>query len=198
MSQHDHGVAPGIALPDRNLVLNRSRGVDFLDIAALSLNGTALVASAAEINRVADASARIVAVTAGTLLVTEALHDGKIITLDNADGIIITMPEATGSGMVIDMIVITTFTSDTTIVLPDIVNADLQGFAVIGDTDLDTVESVFFPAAGDDLVTFNGGTTGGLVGTRIKYIDLATDLWQVEIIDKIGAATQGTPFTSTA
>lgn len=151
----------------------------------------------AELNRVVDVSARIVTATAATLLVTELLHDSKVITLDRTDGTTITMPEATGSGSVFEFLVITTMTTDTTFILPDVVNTDLQGFAVIGDTDDATTESQFIPAATHDLVTLNGGTTGGLLGTRIKYTDIATDLWHVEIYDRTGAATQASPFTST-
>ena len=159
------------------------------------MNG--VTATTVELNRAADVSTRIVTATAATLLVTEALHDGKIITLDRVGGTVITMPEATGSGMVIEFLVITTMTTDTTIVLPDTVNTDLQGFAVISDDADNTTESQFIPAATEDLVTLNGGTTGGLLGTRIKYIDIATDLWHVEIYDRTGAATQATPFSST-
>ena len=164
---------------------------------AFKLAGTTVSATAVELNRAADVSTRIVTATAATLLVTEALHDGKIITLDRVGGTVITMPEATGSGMVIEFLVITTMTTDTTIVLPDTVNTDLQGFAVISDDADNTTESQFIPAATEDLVTLNGGTTGGLLGTRIKYIDIATDLWHVEIYDRTGAATQATPFSST-
>ena len=160
------------------------------------LAGTAMTATAAELNRSADVSARIVPVTAATLLVTEALHEGKIITLDRIGGTVITMPEATGSGMVIEFLVITTMTTDTTFVLPDLVNTDLQGGAIISDS-ADATLSTFAPAATHDLVTLNGGTTGGLVGTRIQYIDIATDLWSVQITDHVGAATQATPFSST-
>ncbi len=171
--------------------------LDNLDVTALSIGGTLIDATALEINRAADVSSRIVDLTAATLTVTEALHDGRIILSDLADGHIITMPEATGSGMVIQILVKTTYTSDTTIVLPDTVNTDLQGFALISDSAADTVHSIFTPAATHDLVTLNGGTTGGLLGTTIKYVDIATDLWQVEIIDGTGAATQATPFSST-
>lgn len=163
---------------------------------AFKLAGTTVSATAVELNRVADVSTRIVTATAATLLVTEALHDGKIITLDRVGGTVITMPEATGSGMVIEFLVITTMTTDTTIVLPDTVNTDLQGGAIISDS-ADATLSTFAPAATHDLVTLNGGTTGGLVGTRIQYIDIALDLWSVQITDHVGAATQATPFSST-
>ena len=163
---------------------------------AFKLAGTTVSATAAELNRAADVSTRIVTATAATLLVTEALHDGKVITLDRVGGTVITMPEATGSGMVIEFLVITTMTTDTTIVLPDTVNTDLQGGATISDS-ADATLSTFAPAATHDLVTLNGGTTGGVLGTRIKYTDIALDLWHVEIVDYIGGATQATPFSST-
>src|SRR4051812_6007905 len=70
---------------------------------------TAVLATAAEINRAADVSTRIVNCTASTLAVTEALHSGRVIVLDRAGGIAVTLPAA-AAGLEFNFIVKTTFT----------------------------------------------------------------------------------------
>lgn len=162
-----------------------------------SLGGTAVTATAAEINRQADTSARIVTATASTLAITEALHDGKIITLDRAGGIAVTMPEATGSGMVITFIVITKFTTDGTITLADTTNTALIGQASIVDSDTTDLIHMFTPGSTFDLVTLDGTNTGGGLGCWIQYIDLATDVWSVQIVEGVGGTAPATPFSST-
>lgn len=139
----------------------------------------------------------IVVHTDATLTVTEALHNGKVITLDRAGGIVVTMPEPTGTGMVITFRVITTFTSDTTIVLPDTTNTTLIGGAHIEDSDTAGDTQIFTPAATHDLVTLDGTNTGGGLGCLIRYTDLAVDLWSVEIIEYVGGTAPATPFSST-
>lgn len=171
--------------------------LDNLDVTTLSIGGTVIAATAAELNRMADASARIVAATAATLAVTEALHDGKIITLDRAGGIAVTMPEATGSGMVITFIVITKFTTDGTITLADTTNTALIGQASIVDSDTTDLIHMFTPGATFDLVTLDGTNKGGGLGCWIQYIDLATDVWSVQIIEAVGGTAPATPFSST-
>ena len=172
--------------------------LDNLDVVTLSINGTEITATAAEINRAADTSARIVAVTASTLAVTEAAHDGKIITLDRAAGIVVTMPEATGSGMVITFTVITKFTSDATIVLADLVNTALIGQASIVDSDTTDLVHLFTPGATEDLVTLDGTNQGGGLGCWIQYVDLATDVWGIQMVEAVGGTTPATPFSSSA
>ncbi len=183
------------------IVLNELIGgdiaLDNLDVTTLSIAGTAITATALELNRMADASTRIVTETTATLAVTEALHDGKIITLDRAGGIAVTMPEATGSGMVITFIVITKFTSDGTITLADTTNTALIGQASIVDSDTTDLIHMFTPAATHDLVTLDGTNTGGGLGCLIRYIDLATDVWSVQIVEAVGGTTPATPFSST-
>ncbi len=172
--------------------------LDNLDVTTLSIASTAITATAAEINRMADASARIVTATASTLAILEATHDGKVITLDRAGGIAVTMPEATGSGMVITFVVITKFTTDATITLADLANTALIGQASIVDSDTTDLIHMFTPAATHDLVTLDGTNTGGGLGCWIQYIDLATDVWSVQIVEAVGGTSPATPFTSSA
>ena len=173
-----------------------SRTMDF-PASGIKIAGTAVTATAAELNRVADVSARVVAQTVATLAVTELLHDGKVITMDRAGGIAVTMPEATGSGMVITFIWITKFTTNGTITLADTANTLLLGHASIVDSDTTDLVHMFTPAATFDLVTLDGTNTGGGLGCWIQYIDLATDKWSIQMFEPVGGTAPATPFSST-
>ena len=186
-----------------------SRTMDFpasgILIAGTAMSATAaelnlldgVTATTAELNRVADVSVRVVAQTAATLAVTELLHDGKVITMDRAGGIAVTMPEATGSGMVITFIWITKFTTNGTITLADTTNTLLLGHASIVDSDTTDLVHMFTPGATFDLVTLDGTNTGGGLGCWIQYIDLATDKWSIQMFEPVGGTAPATPFSST-
>src|SRR5262245_1626443 len=69
------------------------------DLFGVSANGTStLLATVAEINRVADVSTRLVSLTAASVPITVADHEGKTLVLNRAAGIAATLPVATGSG----------------------------------------------------------------------------------------------------
>lgn len=157
-------------------------------------DGQSVSASAAEINRVADASARIVNATAATLTVTEALHDSKVITLNRAAGIAVTLPAATGSGTKLQFVTGTTVTSNTSTI--KVVGDDVMaGVAFLAADGGDT--SVAFETAADtDTITLNGTTTGGVRGGSIELIDIAADLWWVRMISSATGA-EATPFSAT-
>lgn len=158
---------------------------------------TGVTATAAELNRAADVSARIVTATASTLAISEALHDGKIITMDRAGGIAVTMPEATGSGMVITFVWITKFTTDGTITLADVANTLLLGQASIRDSDTTDLVHMFSPGSTFDLVTLDGTNKGGGLGTWIQYVDIALDKWSFQMTGGLGGTAPATPFSST-
>lgn len=159
---------------------------------ALTIDDTEVTATAAEINRAADVSSRIVNVTAATLAVTEVAHDGKVITLNRAAGITVTLPAATGSGTRLLFVVGTTFTSNGVIQVTG--DDTMTGNALLAQDAADT--AVMFEAgATADTITMNGTTTGGLKGDRVELIDIAADLWSVHYV---GAATgtEATPFSA--
>lgn len=160
----------------------------------LKIAGTAVTATAAEINAAADASSRIVDATAATLAVTQAVHDGKVVTLNRAAGIAVTLPAASGSGARLHFIVGTTVTSNTSTV--KVVGDDtMVGAAIVAQDAADT--AVVFEASGtDDTITLNGTTTGGIKGDSVELIDIAADLWHVRVV---GSATgiEATPFSAT-
>lgn len=139
-----------------------------------------------EISRACDVSARIINVTASTLAVTVAAHEGKMVTLNRAGGQAVTLPAATGSGAKFSFYVGTTVTSDTTI---KVTGNDTMSGMVSG------LES-FLTAADSDTITLNGTTSGGIVGTRIDLIDVAADKWSVTgYLNASGVEI--TPFSAT-
>lgn len=150
-------------------------------------------ATAAEINRAADVSARIVNATAATLAITEAAHDGKVITLNRAGGIAVTLPAATGSGTKLQFIVGTTYTTAGTI---KVVGDDVMtGSALLAQDAADTAV-MFETAADSDTITLNGTTTGGIKGDSVELIDIAADLWWVRVVGS-ATGTEATPFSAT-
>lgn len=153
-----------------------------------------ITASAAEINRVADVSARVVNVTADASL-TAASHDGKVVTVNKADGAAITLPAASGSGVKFDLIIGTTITSNsTTIKVADATDV-MTGVALNAQDAADTAV-MFETAATTDTITLNGSTTGGILGDRIELIDIASNLWYVRVMGS-ATGTEATPFSAT-
>lgn len=163
----------------------------------LTIGGTAVTATAAEINRVADTSGRIVNATASTLTVTEALHDGKTIVLDRAAGIAVTLPAA-AAGLKFRFVVKTTFTGAASI--KSVAGADVMvGHALMGnDTDNTTVLFQSLAASTNDTIDLFGtaNSTGGIAGQVVTIEGLAANLWYVEIIGD-AAGTEATPFANT-
>src|SRR5688500_15582819 len=131
-----------------------------------------VTATATELNRVADASGRIVATTDATLSATEASHDGKTIVLDRAAGITVTLPAATGSGARLKFYTKTTVTSNNHII--QVTGNDTMKGTCWMANDTDASVSAFETASDTDTITMNGTTKGGIVGDVILLEDVAT------------------------
>lgn len=153
----------------------------------------AAVATMDEISRVAKVSARIVNCTAATLTVTEALHEGKTVTLNRAGGIAVTLPAATGGGGRYRFVVGATFTSSATIKV--VGNDIMTGNALTLQDAADTIAG-WETAADSDTITFNGTTTGGIKGDIVELEDIAADTWSVRI-NGSATGTEATPFSAT-
>ncbi len=158
---------------------------------------TTILATGAEINRVADVSTRIVNLTAATLSVTEADHDGKTIVIDKADGVAITLPTA-AAGLKFKFIIKTTITSASTI--KSATGADIMiGYALMGnDSDNTVVSWQSVAASTNDTIDLLGtsNSTGGLAGQVIEIEGLAANLWYVKIVGD-AAGMEATPFANT-
>jgi hypothetical protein len=169
-------------------------GVEFAGADLTYVND--LTATAAEVNRVADVSGRVVSATGATLTVTEALHDSKTILLNRAGGIAITLPAATASGMRLRFVVGTV--STTGYVISSVVGTDLMEGIIIGASTTDSATDAartWLSGATDDTITLNGTTTGGAaVGDWIELEDLSATGWYVRgMVTQSG--TEATPFS---
>ena len=129
------------------------------------------------------------------LAVDEATHEGRIVTLNRAAGVTVTLPAATGPGGRYGFFVGTTVTSNADII--KVADADdtmvgfLSQFADGGAT------ANHYEAAGtDDTISLDGSTKGGIKGDVIHLTDIAANLWLVE--GKVSATgTEATPFSAT-
>jgi hypothetical protein len=164
-------------------------------VGSLSIGGTALTATATELNRAASVSARLIAAGA-TLTLTVAAHDGKVILLDTAAGSVVTLPAATGSGARFRFLVKTTATSNSHKVQVANGTDIIQGVIMALSDDAGNPVKGWEAGATDDTITLNRGTTGtAKVGHSISIEDIASGVFAVTgSIAQSG--TEATPFSS--
>lgn len=138
------------------------------------------------------ANGGIVNLTA-TATLTRAAHGGKLITLNAAAGLTITLPAAIGSGARFEFFVGTTVTSNNDIIQV-VGNDTMKGTVWMAQDAADT--AVAFETASDsDTITMNGTTKGGLIGDRISLIDAAADVWSLQAFLQ-GTGTEATPLSA--
>lgn len=142
----------------------------------------------------------VVNVTASTLAVDANLHAGRTITLNRAAGTAVTLPAASGSGDRYEFLIGTTVASNTTTIKVANATDTMVGTATLAQDSADTVVQFDATAGTDDTITFNGGTTGGIIGARVTARDIklnGTDA--VWLVDVFGTATgtEATPFSAT-
>jgi len=133
------------------------------------------------------------AVTAATYAATAELAAGRVVTLDRAAGQAVTLPAATGSGAVYRFFILTTVTTPSTTITATS-SGTLAGAAVVAN-DTDASASIFETVTGNNTITLNGTTTGGIKGGMVTLTDVSTNLWHVATL---GAATgtEATPFST--
>lgn len=121
--------------------------------------------------------------TSGVVNTTAALalnaedHAGKVVTVDAATGVAITLPEAVGKGDVYTVFVGTTISSGAmTVVAPSSATSFIGGVGLA--TDIGGV--TILANAGDDTVTMSGSTTGGVKGSWLRFTDVADGIFMLE------------------
>lgn len=152
-----------------------------------------LAATAAEINRVADVSTRLVTVTAATLAVDEATHEGKTVVLSKVNGQTVALPAATGSGARYRFVIGLAITS-VGMVMSAAGNDTFKGLALGSDDDGVPANS-WATASNSNTITLDGTTRGGTVGDVIEIEDIAADIWAVQVLLK-QTGTEATPFSN--
>ena len=177
----------GVGEKGSEVVVATSAGV-------LTHSGTAITASAAEINRNNDVSSRLVTLTADTTI-TEALHEGKTCLLGEVGGnaqLTVTLPEATGSGAKYRFVVSVVNTSN--YVIAALTTDTFSGGIVMNDG---ATCQGFFANGTDDKMTMNGTTTGGVtIGDWVQFEDILDTTWHVTGVIS-GSGTEATPFAAT-
>lgn len=182
------------------MALDPKDSIDFYDDGTVSVKeagklaeaDVALAATFTEINKVCDVSSRLVDCTDSTLSVTAALHAGKIVTLNRAAGIAVTLPEATGTGNKYTFYVGTTISSNTTVIAALTTDTMVGGVGVATDIAGVTVQA----GSTDDKLTMSGSTTGGVVGSVVHCTDIADTLWLVEG-QLVSTGNEADPFGAT-
>ena len=169
---------------------------------ATSITSTALVGTTLSVSGLTNLTgsfSQAVHTFVGTDAITSAEHAGRILLLGEVGGnadVVLTLPDATGSGNVYEFIVTVTMASNTyKIVCPD---ADNTITGQIQYLDEDGTSAASFPTvAASDTITLNGGTQGGLVGDTLTLIDIAADKWMVKGLMRVAAgANPATPFSA--
>lgn len=194
------GLTAGTATASRLVVLGSNKNVDTLVIADGGLKlgtgaGTAVAATAAEINNRCDASARMVA-AGGTLAMVEATHQDKIIALDTAAGSVVTLPASTGGGAIYKFLVTVTATSNSHIIKVANASDEMRGF-VVQDSDTATAPNTWWAADNDDTITLNRSTTGlAAQGEYFEIVDAVLNHFFVRGYSQ-ASGIEATPFSAT-
>ena len=165
----------------------------------LQTNGTGAVTTSAQLTLTGSFKKAIHTFTA-TDSVTETEHAGRTLLLGEVGGnanVVLTMPDATGSGNIYEFIVSVAMGGSTTykIQAPD-ANNTFSGMIQYLDED-GTAVTAFPTVAASDTITLNSGTQGGLVGDTVTLIDIAADKYAVKGQMRVSAgANPATPFSA--
>lgn len=127
----------------------------------------------------ANPAAKQVNATASTLTITADLHSGKLITLNRAAGIAVTLPAASGTGDCYEFYVGTTVTSNSTTI--KVANSsDIMVGHVFQFADAGATMNGYETASTDDTITLDGSTKGGIKGDYFRLVDVAANNWMLE------------------
>lgn len=119
-----------------------------------------------------------ISVTASTVTLDRNIHRDTVVNLNRAAGIAVTLPSATGTGDRYYVRVGTTVTSNSTTVTTS--GSDtIDGWIATATTTFGA-QSAEAAGGSDKTVTMNGTTTGGIIGSTLEYVDVATGIWSVQ------------------
>ncbi len=136
-----------------------------------------------------------VAAATTTLTVTQALHGGRVVQCQPTGGLAITLPSPSGTGTVYMFLIVASVTGGNLTIDAKGGDASAVFYGNALFNKVGTGVSTFGTAANSNLITLNGGTTGGLVGDLVEIIDTATHSWTVFISGQ-ATGTIATPFSN--
>ena len=137
---------------------------------------------------------KLLSLSKATVTLTEADHAGKILVLNIADGVTVTLPATSGNGAKYTFVVKTTVTSNNYIIKVANTTDSFIGRALACADGGNTVNG-WEVAGGDDTITLNGGTKGGYAGDTIELIDIGGKFVVNAFLNQ--TATEATPFSAT-
>lgn len=132
-----------------------------------------------------------ITITAATTL-SRKTHADVVTALNSTTGRIITLPASSGSGDVYEVYIAATVSSGNHVI--QVANAtDVMQGALHLTTD---IAGTSMPASlTSDTITMNGSTTGGLIGSSVKFTDVFSGFWRIEGA-LICTGTESTPFSA--
>lgn len=136
----------------------------------------------------------LVSATASTLTVTAAKHAGKLIALNRAAGVAVTLPAASGTGNRYDFIVGTAMSGGNSTI--KVVGDDVMTGMALNSADSGNTVNGWETAADTDTITLDGSTFGGLKGDRVTLVDFAADTWSVQMVAQ-ATGSEASPFSAT-
>lgn len=140
-------------------------------------------------------SGAIVNTTATTLTVTAASHAGRVVTINSAAAIAVTLPQATGTGNKYEFWIGVAATATSHTIKVSNATDVMAGYSFCVTTSSDNAEG-FKTSATSDTITLNGTTLGGVVGDFIQIRDLKTGVFSVMMF-AAPTGTEATPFSAT-
>ena len=139
-------------------------------------------------------------ITAATKL-SEATHGmGRIVTVNSAAGIALTLPASTGDGAKFRIYVGTTVTSSSLTIkvanAVDYMHGNVYQAGAAGASTAFSTSNSGTVATESDTITLNGTTLGGIKGDYIELEDYGVNTWRVLINGRI-TSTAATPLSAT-
>lgn len=174
--------------------VNNATGANLSMERGVTAPTASLVATAAELNRAADMSARIITLNATSLAISETHDLATVVLAHTAAASTVTLPAATGSGLKVRFKVGAVNTNGHKIQVTG--DDTLKGLVTMLDNDSNAVTG-YAGTGTDDTITLNGTTTGGAVGDWLELEDIAADIWAIsgQLIVPAGSNVAD-PFTA--
>lgn len=131
----------------------------------------------------------------GATRTLNANESGSLCLFDRAAGIVYTLPTAK-VGTYFDFVITTTVTSNAAKIITGAETELLIGGYTNVDTDTSNAVAVFTGNGSTHVaVSMNGTTTGGILGTKLRFTCLSSTRWMVEGIVQ-GAGIVATAFAA--
>ena len=132
-------------------------------------------------------------IAAGSTKTLVAADSGSLVLLDQADGSVVTLPTPV-VGMFYDFAVSVSVTSNSHIIGGSAGEFLAGGIQMMIDTSA-VSEGQFLDGTTHLTLTMNGSTTGGLIGTVLRFVAISTTVWMVTGL-VAGSGTLATPATT--